>query len=110
VRVGDTTEVNMELVSEGISLNEVVIVAKVNREAENILLLDQKKSLVAVQNIGARELSRKGIGDAEAAVSKVSGISKQEGVKNVFIRGLEDRYNVTLLNGMPVPSEDPEYK
>src|SRR5690606_11875954 len=36
--------------------------------------------------------------------------SKQEGVKNVFIRGLEDRYNVTLLNGMPVPSEDPEYK
>ena len=110
VRVGDTTEVNMELVSEGISLNEVVIVAKVNREAENTLLLEQKKSLVATQNIGARELSRKGIGDAEAAVSKVSGISKQEGVKNVFIRGLEDRYNVTLLNGMPVPSEDPEYK
>lgn len=110
VNDGDTAEANMELVFEGFSLNEFVFVAKSNREAENILLLDQKKSVVAIQNIGAKELSRKGIGDAEAAVSKVSGISKQEGVKNVFIRGLEDRYNVTLLNGMPVPSEDPEYK
>lgn len=110
VRADEITEIKMILDPENVSLNEVSIVAKVNREAENILLLDQKKSLVAVQNIGAKELSRKGIGDAEAAVSKVSGISKQEGVKNVFIRGLEDRYNVTLLNGMPVPSEDPEYK
>lgn len=110
VYVGDTTEVNIKLVPKSISLNDVGIVARANREAENILLLDQKKSLVAIQKIGAKELSRKGIGDAEAAVAKVSGISKQEGVKNVFIRGLEDRYNVTLLNGMPVPSEDPEYK
>lgn len=110
VKADETTEINISLEPESISLDEVSIVAKVNREAENILLLDQKKSLVAIQNIGAKELSRKGISDAEAAVSKVSGISKQEGVKNVFIRGLEDRYNVTLLNGMPVPSEDPEYK
>ena len=110
VRANDTTIINMSLEAESISLDEVSIIAKVNRESENILLLDQKKSLVAIQNIGAKELSRKGVGDAEAAVSKVSGISKQEGVKNVFIRGLEDRYNVTLLNGMPVPSEDPEYK
>jgi len=43
-------------------------------------------------------------------VAQVSGISKQEGVKNVFVRGLGDRYNATLLNGFPIPSEDPEYK
>lgn len=110
VRSNIKTKIDIHLEPENISLNEVSIVAKVNREAENILLLEQKKSLIAIQNIGANELSRKGIGDAEAAVSKISGISKQEGVKNVFIRGLEDRYNVTLLNGMPVPSEDPEYK
>lgn len=50
------------------------------------------------------------MGNAEAAVTTLSGISKQEGVKNVFVRGLGDRYNVTTLNGFPVPSEDPEYK
>lgn len=46
----------------------------------------------------------------KGAVTKVAGISKQDGVKNVFVRGLGDRYNTTTFNGFPVPSEDPEYK
>jgi hypothetical protein len=28
----------------------------------------------------------------------------------VNVRGLGDRYNSTSLNGLPLPSEDPEYK
>src|SRR5699024_746113 len=92
------------------NLETVSLVSEANRETESVLLLDQKEAITAMQSIGARELSRKGVGDAQMAVSKVSGISKQEGVKNVFVRGLGDRYNATLLNGMPIPSEDPEYK
>lgn len=110
VQNGQETEVEILLDSEDISLEAVEVVAKANRESENILLMEQKKALVATQTVGARELSRKGIGNAEAAVAKVSGVSKQEGVKNVFVRGLGDRYNATLLNGFPIPSEDPEYK
>jgi TonB-dependent Receptor Plug Domain. len=104
------TIVDLLMNSDDINLQEVEVVARANRESENILLLEQKKALVATQTVGARELSRKGIGDAQAAVAQVSGISRQEGVKNVFVRGLGDRYNVTLLNGFPIPSEDPEYK
>src|SRR5690606_31703822 len=37
-------------------------------------------------------------------------ISKQEGSNNVYVRGLGDRYNSTTLNGLPVPSNDPEKK
>lgn len=110
VHPGDTTDITIVLEQERTNLLEVKIVAKANRESENILLLDQKNAVVATQSIGAQELSRKGVGDAESAVAKVSGVSKQDGVKNVFIRGLEDRYNATLLNGLPIPSEDPEYK
>ncbi len=110
VRSNAETEVHFELNSDDISLEAVEVVARANRESENILLLEQKKALVATQAVGARELSRKGISDAQAAVAQVSGISKQEGVKNVFVRGLGDRYNATLLNGFPIPSEDPEYK
>lgn len=91
-------------------LEEVVVTAKANRESENMLLLEQKRALIAVQAIGAMELDRKGISNAEAAVQQVSGISKQDGVKNVFVRGLADRYNSTYLNGFPIPSDDPEYK
>ena len=110
VRGNDTTKINLLLEPENSKLDEVFIVAKANRESENVMLMQQKKSLVSIQNIGAKELSRKGISDAEGAISKVSGISKQEGFENVFIRGLGDRYNATMLNGMPVTSEDPEYK
>lgn len=91
-------------------LSDVVVVAKANRESESVTLLEQKRSVVAVQAVGAKELARKGVSDAQAAVTKISGISKQEGVKNVFVRGLGDRYNLTTLNRYPIPSEDPEYK
>lgn len=110
--VGGNNEITVDFLLnlDDISLQEVEVVARTNRESENILLMEQRQALVATQSVGARELSRKGIGDAQAAVAQVSGISRQEGVKNVFVRGLGDRYNVTLLNGFAIPSEDPEYK
>lgn len=110
VEANSETILNFEMSSDDINLQEVEVVARVNRESENILLMEQRQALVATQSVGARELSRKGIGDAQAAVAQVSGVSRQEGVKNVFVRGLGDRYNATMLNGFPIPSEDPEYK
>ncbi len=110
VSSNQTTSVEMQMSSDAITLDAVVVVGRANRESENVLLVGQRESLVATQAVGARELSRKGIGDAQGAVAQVSGISRQEGAKNVFVRGLGDRYNMTLLNGFPIPSEDPEYK
>ena len=110
VEAGKETIVDLELESANINLKEVELVAKFNRESENILLLEQKQSLIATQAVGAKEMSRKGISNAEAAVAQVSGVSKQDGVKNVVIRGLGDRNNFTTLNGFPIPSEDPLYK
>ena len=107
---GQTTTLEIRLKPEDLQLEEVEVVAKANRESESMLLMDQKQMLFATQAVGAKEMSRKGTSTAEAAVAQVSGISKQEGVKNVFVRGLGDRYNATTLNGFPIPSEDPEYK
>ena len=107
---GNETVVEFLMTSDDLMLGAVEVVGRINRESESILILEQRQTLVAVQTVGARELSRKGIGDAQAAVAQVSGVSRQEGVKNVFVRGLGDRYNATLLNGFPIPSEDPEYK
>ena len=110
VSAGKTTTVNVDMEQNTSQLAEVTITAKGNRETEQILLLDQKKAVIATQAIGAQELSRKGVSDAEGAVAKISGISKQAGVKNVFVRGLGDRYNTTTLNGFAIPSEDPQFK
>ena len=104
------TTLDFEMEADSRQLAGVEVVAKANRESENVTMMEQKRSVVAVQTVGAQEMSRKGVSDAQAAVTKISGISKQEGVKNVFVRGLGDRYNITTLNRFPIPSEDPEYK
>ena len=55
-------------------------------------------------------METQGIGDAAAAVTKVTGITKQEGSKSLNVRGLGDRYNTTTLNGLPLPSNNAEVK
>ncbi|QIU94459.1 TonB-dependent receptor [Bacteroides faecium] len=110
VENGKLVILNLELETDAQELSDVVVVAKKNRENENMLLLEQQKAVIAVQSVSVKELSRKGVSDAEGAVTKVSGVSKQDGVKNVFVRGLGDRYNATTFNGFSLPSEDPEYK
>lgn len=107
---GSTDELNINLTPEASNLDELVITVNNRKSSETALLSEQRKSLEIKQQIGAQELSRKGVGDVAAAVAKTAGISQQEGSNNVYVRGLGDRYNSTSLNGLPVPSNDPEKK
>lgn len=107
---GNTNEVNINMTPEESNLDELVITVNKSKSSETALLSEQRNSLEIKQQIGAQELSRKGVGDVAAAVAKTAGISQQEGSNNVYVRGLGDRYNSTTLNGLPVPSNDPEKK
>ncbi|WP_281636471.1 TonB-dependent receptor [Flavobacterium marginilacus] len=111
VAANQTVTLDSSLGSGSYKLKDVVIKTSTGgREKETALLLEQKNAIEMKQVIGAQELSRKGVSDAAAAVVKTSGVAKSEGVNNVFVRGLGDRYNSTSLNGLPLPSEDPLYK
>ena len=70
----------------------------------------QKNAAVQIESIGAQELDKKGVSNAATAVAKISGISKQEGGGNVYVRGLGDRYQNTTYNGLPLPSNDIDKK
>ncbi len=106
VIIGETTEINASMGANAAALDEVVIKTSIKRESETALLLDQKKAVEIKQSIGSQELSRKGVSDAAGAVAKISGVSKQEGSSNVYVRGLGDRYLNTTFNGMSLPSND----
>lgn len=106
VVAGKVTEVNVPMAASAASLDEVVIKTTTRKESESALLLDQKKAVAIKQSIGAEELSRKGVSDAAGAVAKISGVSKQEGSSNVYVRGLGDRYQNTTLNGLSLPSNN----
>ncbi|NRA92934.1 MAG: carboxypeptidase-like regulatory domain-containing protein, partial [Psychroserpens sp.] len=106
VTAGNVTEVDVTMGASTATLDEVVIKTTVKKESEAALLLDQKKAVSIKQSIGAVELSKKGVGDAAGAVAQISGVSKQQGSSNVYVRGLGDRYQNTTMNGLPLPSNN----
>lgn len=108
-----TTDLNalaINLTSEDMKLDEVVIRVDKRKSTEAALLNNQRKSLEIKQEIGAQELAKKGVSDVASAVTKTSGVTKQESTGGIFVRGLGDRYNSTTMNGLPVVSNDPEKK
>lgn len=106
VNAGKTTTIDVILGANAASLDAVVITTTTRKVSEAALLLEQKKAVDIKQSIGADELAKKGVGDAAGAVSKISGVSKQEGSSNVYVRGLGDRYLNTTFNGLPLPAND----
>lgn len=77
---------------------------------ENNIINLQRKSVEVIERVGSVQLEKQGISDAATAVTKASGTQKQEGSGQIVIRGLGDRYNATTLNGLPIPSDNPEFK
>ncbi|MGO4771627.1 TonB-dependent receptor domain-containing protein [Flavobacterium sp. W22_SRS_FK3] len=111
VKANETVTVNQALSSGGYTLKDVVVKSTAgNKQKESALLLDQKNAVSFKAAIGAEEISRKGANDVASAVTKVSGVSKNEDSGNVFVRGLGDRYNITTLNGLSLPSNNPANK
>jgi len=106
---GETIIINQALGSGAYKLEDVVIKTTVNKEKETALLFEQKNAVEIKQSIGAQEMSRKGISDVEDGLTKVTGIVKVDG-RGLFVRGLEDRYNNLLINGLQAPSNSPYKK
>ncbi len=92
------------------ALDQVVIKTTIKKESVVSLLIEQKRANNIKQSIGSEELSQKGIGDAAGAITKISGVSRQEGGSNVYVRGLGDRYLNTTYNGLSLPSNNIEKK
>ena len=106
---GEQTTLDIDMKESARSLNEVVVVARMNMEAEKALMIERQRSTVAVENLGAKEMSVKGLSTVADGIKKVTGISMEEKSK-VYVRGLGDRYSMTSLNGFPIASPNPDNK
>lgn len=111
IEAGKVTSIDLSMAANaGVELEGVTVTTVARKDSETALLLDQKKTSTLETSIGSQELIRKGASDAAAAVSKVTGVSKEEGSGNVYVRGLGDRFNITTLNGLPLPSNNTSKK
>ena len=108
-----TIQGNQELVvamkPDNQQLDEVTVVAKKNLENEKSLMVERQRSSVAIENLGAKEMSTKGISNVEEGVKKITGVSVAS-AGQIIVRGLGDRYSTTTLNGLPIASPNPDNK
>lgn len=87
--------------------NTVVIMDKVVKNTEAVLINMRRKSTSVVDVISLDQVKRAGDSDAGGAMKRVTGVTV-EGGKYVYVRGLGDRYSKTLLNGSEIPGLDPD--
>jgi TonB-dependent receptor len=106
----ETTSLTVSMAEKNNTLNEVVI-KKTKMKAESVasLLSVQKNSARVSDGISAETIKRTPDKTTSDVLKRISGASVQDN-KFVIIRGLNDRYNTTYLNGAPLPSTEPDRK
>ena len=114
VETGDPTShgengLTIYLEPDNEALMDAVVTARKNLESLQALQNERIASGFAIENMGAREMSIKGISNAQESVAKLSGISIAS-AGQLIVRGLGDRYSTTTLNGLPIASPNPDNK
>ena len=88
VQVSDSTpELQIGMESDNQRLDEVVVTARRNMESEQALQTERLQSTVAIENIGAKEMTIKGISNVQEGVKKLTGISIAP-AGQLIVRGL----------------------
>jgi TonB-dependent receptor len=106
LNISEDVAFNFQLVEETITLGSIDLITKVNRKEESYVVNLQKKSAGMLNTLSKKQMSITGSSNAADAVKNVSGVNVQGG-KYVYVRGLSDRYSLVTLNGIALPSLDP---
>lgn len=102
-----TVSVGMEPILK--EIGAVTVKASLIRESNDNLIRMQRNSAGQVDGISQETIKRSPDRDASSVLKRVSGASVQDN-KFVIIRGLNDRYNTAMINGLPLPSTEPDRK
>ena len=110
VIAGEVAVLTISLAEKKNTLDEIVI-TKTRAKAESVksLLTLQKNSSRVSDGISAETIKRTPDKTTSDVLKRISGASIQDN-KFVIIRGLNDRYNTSFLNGAPLPSSEPDRK
>ncbi|GAB4497553.1 MAG: TonB-dependent receptor [Saprospiraceae bacterium] len=101
-----TNVLDIAMSSEDFALTEVVVTATQVRNTDASLIALQRRALSIQDGISSQQISRTGVSNAADAMKQVTG-AVVEGGKFIVMRGLGDRYSISQLNGITMPSTDP---
>lgn len=106
---GGVVEQNITMSVANIQLSTVSVTAEKQNGSINSALISQKNAVNVVNAITAEQIARSPDGDAAQASQRISGVTVQDG-KYLQVRGLSERYTTAQLNGVRLPSPEPERK
>jgi hypothetical protein len=109
VKSGELVNVDVILQPEGTVTDTVVIEATRKENNEAALLLKQQKSDKITDGISEQQIKRAPDAVASEVLKRIIGVNIVND-KFVFVRGTSERYNNTTLNGVLLPSTDPDKK
>jgi len=96
----------VEMSPASMELDEFVVLAPQVEGSVASLTAEKKNSSAIADILGSEQMAKKGDSNAASALKRVSGVTLVDG-KNIYIRGLGERYSNVELNSMPLPSPNP---
>ncbi|MGI8583551.1 MAG: carboxypeptidase-like regulatory domain-containing protein [Chitinophagaceae bacterium] len=111
VEITPGTVVNLDVLMESAAKTETEVVVKTSRRLESTaaLISYQKNANTVSQFVSAESIRRSPDKNTGEVLKRVSGTSIQDG-KYLVVRGLADRYNQAMLNGILLSSTEPDRK
>jgi len=112
VAAGIINELNITLEVKAKTGDNVVVTAKTStarRETVNAVIAFQKNTNTVASVISAESIRRSPDKNTGEVLKRTPGASLQEG-RFIVVRGLADRYNQAMLNGILLTSTEPDRK
>ncbi|MGZ8937782.1 MAG: TonB-dependent receptor domain-containing protein [Limisphaerales bacterium] len=109
VASAQTSRADLAMRPEFFEMDEFEITAEQANDQVEQLFFDRQSARSMTDAIGSDMFKNLAVGDAAQALTKVTGATVADG-KFAVIRGLADRYTFTTLNGLELPSADPDRK
>jgi len=106
VKPKETSMKLVEMSPASLELEEFVVLAPHVEGSIASLTAEKKNSSAIAEVLGSEQMSKKGDSNAAAALKRVAGITLVDG-KNIYVRGLGERYSNVELNSLPLPSPNP---
>jgi len=114
IEKGDNLQLKIYLEEAGKSLQEVTISTKKNASSENTARRLEQQSTQVLNVVSGKAIEISPDLTVANVIARVSGVSVERNSNGdgqyAILRGMDKRYNYTLVNGVKIPSPDNKYR
>ncbi|MGC8858009.1 MAG: outer membrane beta-barrel protein [Ignavibacteria bacterium] len=103
------TNLNVALEIDGLSTEIINVEATISLSNESALLSVRKSSENITDGVSEQQIKKNPDATASEILKRVTGLSIVDN-KYVYVRGINERYSVTMLNGSQLPSTESDKK